>query len=92
MNKQSEEIQEMVSDTEQVARKIIKLFKKNEVHPALALAAIFPVTIGVLETLSKMPNTSKEKLDEILGAYETASAAIVAAVRKENGLDTPTIH
>lgn len=92
MDKQSEEIQEMVSDTEQVARKIFKLFKKNEVHPALALAAIFPVTIGVLETLSKMPNTSKEKLDEILSAYETASAAIVAALREENGLNTPTIH
>ena len=92
MSKQSEEIQEMVDDTEQVARKIFKLFKKNEVHPALALAAIFPVTIGVLETISKMPSTSKEKLDEIVKAYETASAAIVAAVREQNGLNTPTIH
>ena len=92
MNKQSEEIQEMVNDTEQVARKIFKVFKKNEVHPALALAAIFPVTIGVLETLSKMPSTSKEKLDEVLVAYETASTAIVAALRSQNGLDTPTIH
>lgn len=92
MDKQSQETQEMVYDTEQVARKIFKVFKKNEVHPALALAAIFPVTIGVLETLSKMPNTSKEKLDEILVAYETASTAIVAALRNQNGLDTPTIH
>lgn len=92
MDKQSQETQEMVHDTEQVARKIFKVFKKNEVHPALALAAIVPVTIGVLETLSKMPNTSKEKLDEILVAYETASTAIVAALRSQNGLDTPTIH
>lgn len=92
MSKQSEEIQEMVDDTEQVARKIFKLFKKNEVHPAIALAAILPVTVGVLETLAMMPDTSKQKLEEILQAYESASLAIVNAVRKQHALTSPTIH